>query len=168
MLGTAMLTTMFDYNGAMNARLLACASQVSDEQLDAPKEYSQGGVRATLWHLLIVEYGWRSQCQGVDARKEPLPIEQTASVATLQVFQQAEHARTQRYIADASEDDLTAPITLTRRNGSTFAVARWQVLSHILFHSAQHRSELAEMLTQYGHSPGDTDYIFYIAPPSSS
>jgi uncharacterized damage-inducible protein DinB len=38
----------------------------------------------------------------------------------------------------------------------------WQILVHILYHSAQHRSEMAEMLTRYGQSPGDLDFVFYL------
>lgn len=162
MLGKTMLTTMFDYNAAMDARILDCAAKVGDEQLDAPELYSQGSLRTTLWHTLIVEYGWRSRCQGIDARKQPFPVEPTAPVAALRAFQQEEHARAQAYLASMSEDDLAAPLTLTHPDGKTFTYAIWQVLMHILYHSAQHRSEMAGLLTRYGQSPGDTDFIFFV------
>ena len=35
----------------------------------------------------------------------------------------------------------------------------WYLLLHVLFHSAQHRSEAAEMLTRFGYSPGFIDFI---------
>ncbi len=162
MLGKTMLTTMFDYNAAMDARILDRAAHVSDEQLDAPEEYSGGSLRATLWHTLMVAYGWRSRCQGIDARKQQPPVEPTAPVAALQSFQQEEHARAQAYLASMSEDDLAAPLTLTHPDGKTFTYAIWQILMHILYHSAQHRSEMAELLTRYGQSPGDTDFIFFV------
>ncbi|MGI8856673.1 MAG: DinB family protein [Thermomicrobiales bacterium] len=162
MLGKAMLTTMFDYNAAMNVRLLEFAANLSDEQLDAPSDYSIGSLRQTLWHTLIVEYGWRSQCQGINARALPSPVEPTASVAAFRAFQQEEVARVRALLADASDDDLAGTMTLKRPDGSERILTRWQILVHILYHSAQHRSEMAETLTHDGHSPGDLDFIFYI------
>ncbi|MHB8644831.1 MAG: DinB family protein [Thermomicrobiales bacterium] len=161
MIGKAMLVTMFDYNAQTNARLLDCAAKVSDAQLDEPSNYSVGSLRQTLWHTLIVEYGWRSQCQGVDARALPFPIEATAAVAAFQTFRQEEAARAQALLADASDADLAETLTLKRQDGSERSLIRWQILVHILYHSAQHRSEMAELLTRYGQSPGDTDFIFY-------
>jgi uncharacterized damage-inducible protein DinB len=162
MLGTTMLTTMFDYNAAMNVRLLDFAAHLSDEQLDTPSGYSTGSLRRTLWHTLIVEYGWRSQCQGVDVRALPSPIEPTATVAALRAFQEEEAAQARALLAEASEGDLAGTVTLKRPNGSEGALAQWQILVHILYHSAQHRSEMAETLTRAGQSPGDLDFIFYI------
>jgi uncharacterized damage-inducible protein DinB len=164
MLGKEMLTTMFDYDATTNARLLECAARVSDEQLDAPSGYSIGSLRQTLWHTLIVAYGWRSQCQGMDARAQPLPIEQTAAVAAFQAFQQEEAARAREFVAAANEDDLAGRVTLKHPDGTERSLTRWQILTHILYHSAQHRSEMAELLTRYGQSPGDTDFLFYVMP----
>lgn len=161
MLGKTMLTTMFDYNAATNARILECAAKVSDAQLDAPEEYSRGGIRGTLWHTLIVEYGWRNQCRGIDTRQQPPPVEPTASIAAFQQFQKRESEQARAYVADLSEEDLVAPITLKRRDGTERTLARWQILGHILYHSAQHRSELAALLTRYGQSPGDIDFLFF-------
>jgi len=162
-LGKTMLTTMFDYNAAMNARLLDFSANSSDEQLDAPTDYSIGTLRLTIWHTLIVEYGWRSQCQGVDARALPSPVEPTAPVAALRAFQEEEAAVARAFLAASSDDDLAGTVTLKRPDGSERILARWQILVHILYHSAQHRSEMAEMLTRYGHSPGDLDFIFYVS-----
>lgn len=168
MLGKTMLTTMFDYNAAMNARILDCAAKIADEHLDAPTGYSQGSLRMTLWHLLIVEYGWRNQTQGLDVRKDPFPVEQTAPIAAMQAFQQREADTVRALLRDLSEVDLGENLTLKRWNGSTATLARWQIFTHILYHSAQHRSEAAELLTRAGQSPGDTDFLFYaLAPPAN-
>lgn len=161
MLGKTVLATMFDYNAAMNARMLDRAAQLGDEQLDAPEEYSRGGLRGTLWHTLIVEYGWRNQCQGVDVRQQPPPVEPTAPVAAFRTFQREEAAQARALLDGMSDDDLAAVVTLKMRDGQEQTLARWQILLHILYHSAQHRSEMAELLTRYGQSPGDTDFLFY-------
>ncbi|MCA1666394.1 MAG: DinB family protein, partial [Thermomicrobia bacterium] len=164
MLGKGLLATMFDYNAGTDARLLDCAARVSDAQLDAPTGYSVGSLRQTLWHTLIVAYGWRSQCQGVDARALPFPVEPTATIAAFQTFQQEEAARVQAFVAAASEDDLAGRVTLKRPDGTERSLTQWQILTHILYHSAQHRSEMAELLTRYGQSLGDTDFLFFVMP----
>jgi uncharacterized damage-inducible protein DinB len=35
-------------------------------------------------------------------------------------------------------------------------------ITHLMLHGMQHRSELALMLTGFGHSPGDIDLVFYL------
>jgi uncharacterized damage-inducible protein DinB len=35
-------------------------------------------------------------------------------------------------------------------------------MMHVLFHGAQHRSEAAEMLTEYGFSPGELDFFVFL------
>jgi uncharacterized damage-inducible protein DinB len=35
-------------------------------------------------------------------------------------------------------------------------------MAHLVNHGTQHRSEAAAMLTEYGYSPGDIDFIIYL------
>jgi uncharacterized damage-inducible protein DinB len=162
MLGKEMLTTMFAYNSARNERILDCAARLTDAQLDAPTGYGHGSIRKTLWHMLIVEYGWRSFLLGVDARKLPPPVPPTGSVAEFQAFRRDESERARAYVADLDEEGLVAPTGFMIPGASGGALVVWQILMHILTHSAQHRSELALWLTQHGQSPGDIDFLFYM------
>jgi uncharacterized damage-inducible protein DinB len=38
---------------------------------------------------------------------------------------------------------------------------RWRVLQHLALHGMQHATEIAQLLTVKGQSPGDIDFIFY-------
>jgi len=163
MLGKEMLATMFDYNAAMNVRLLDCAANVSDEQLDTPSGYSVGSLRQTLWHTLLVEAGWGRFCQGIEVdRTKPPPVAPTAAIADLQAFHARESAQIRSYLDGMRDDDFAARLTSKRPDGTESVFTPWHVLVHILYHSAQHRSEAAELLTRYGQSPGDTDFIFFM------
>ena len=162
MLSQTMLATMFEYNSARNQRILAYAANLSDAQLDAPTDYGLGNIRKTLWHTLIVEYGWRSFLLGIDARALPPPILQSGSIAEFQAFQREEGGQASGYVADLSEDGLVAPTNFTIPGDSGRTLVVWQILNHILYHSMQHRSELALWLTQHGQSPGNLDFLFYM------
>jgi len=35
--------------------------------------------------------------------------------------------------------------------------------SKLVYHGTQHRSEAATILTDYGHSPGDRDFFFFVS-----
>jgi len=162
MLGREMLATMFDYNAAMNVRLLDFAAKVPDEQLDAPSGYSVGSLRQTLWHTVIVEAGWGRFCRGIAVdRTKPPPIAPTDTIAVFHAFQAEESGQMRAFLTGVSDDDLTATLTQKSPDGTERSFIRWQMLAHILYHSAQHRSEIAELLTRYGQSPGDMDFIFY-------
>ncbi len=163
MFGKEMLGTTFDYNAAMNVRLLDFAAKVPDEQLDAPSNYSVGSLRQTLWHTLVVEAGWGMFCRGIEVdRTQPPPIAPTATIAELHAFQSEESAQMRDFLSGLTDDDFMANLVRKHPDGSERSFVRWHVLTHILYHSAQHRSEVAELLTRYGQSPGDTDFIFYI------
>ena len=66
-----------------------------------------------------------------------------------------------QYIETLSEADLDAEIAATDWRGNTYQMKRWHILVHVILHGMQHRSEAAELLTGYGQSPGNLDFIFY-------
>lgn len=67
--------------------------------------------------------------------------------ANLRVLDTAEALDAEQFTADAG------PSHGSLRN----------TLVHQFNHSTAHRSEAAVMLTNFGHSPGDLDYIVYLA-----
>lgn len=160
MLGKAILTTMFDYNTTTNARLLTLAANLSDEQLDAASGYSHDNVRRTLVHILAVEWIFRMLCENQARPTVPPPIVQTPTIPAMQAFAAEEGSQMQAFLEGASEDDLMTPFG-GEVLGKRYELLPWQMLIHCLYHSAQHRSEVAELLTQYGQSPGNLDFILF-------
>ena len=63
-----------------------------------------------------------------------------------------------RAFLETLHDDGMHRMVVTRRGD----LPLWQQLAHLANHSTQHRSEVAEMLTQMGRSPGDLDLMQYL------
>lgn len=163
MLGKEMLTTMFAYNDAMNMHLLDCAERVSEEQLDAPADFGRGSLRETLLHMLGVEWAWRTVSQTRKAPTAMPAIMQNPTLPAMRAFA-AEEAETARAFLDTLTDDDLRESFETERGGRMHRLVLWQTLVHRAYHSAQHRSEVAALLTQYGQSPGDMDFLFFTNP----
>jgi uncharacterized damage-inducible protein DinB len=60
-----------------------------------------------------------------------------------------------------SDGDLAAVVEIRDWRSQTSQIERWRTLFQMLLHGMQHRSELAQLLTEHGHSPGDIDFIIY-------
>ena len=70
-------------------------------------------------------------------------------------------AERRRYLAGLTEEGLRHVIKGRTLDGQTFELARWQGILQCANHATQHRSEIAAMLTDAGHSPGDLDYALF-------
>ncbi len=64
------------------------------------------------------------------------------------------------YLTDITDDDLSQIIAYTTKSG-VWNGQLSDILIHVVFHGMQHRAELAQMLTEFGHSPGNIDYGIY-------
>jgi uncharacterized damage-inducible protein DinB len=89
-------------------------------------------------------------------------LDELGTVETLREFSEAEAELMGILLNDWSDDSFDEEVLVTRWDGKTYPLVRWQMLQHLLLHSMQHRSEAALMLTDYGHSPGDIDFLFFI------
>jgi uncharacterized damage-inducible protein DinB len=156
-LSTDMLAMMFDYNAAVNVRLLDLAATLDDAELDEPTNYAGGSIRRTLHHLFVTEYYWRNDCQGTETTVEP--ISSTATIAELQAFQREEAIRVRKFVDEVSEADLNQKVMVHDLDGNPYSFIVWQGMVHLLYHSAQHRSEIALWLTEHDRSPGEIDFI---------
>ena len=42
-------------------------------------------------------------------------------------------------------------------------MALGESITQVFYHGVQHRSEIAVLLSSWGHSPGDLDYLTFLA-----
>ena len=64
------------------------------------------------------------------------------------------------FLMSLTDDDLDQPRTITFQDAGVCVTApMWQLMVHIVNHGTQHRSDIAQMLTDLGRSPGDLDLM---------
>ncbi len=163
MLAKEMMVTQFSYNAWANGRVLKKAAKVGDGQLNSPSVVGERSLIQILSHLARVEKVWRILAETGDVKPEQLPDDDMlGSVEAIQRVLADEQGQMEAYLAGLEEDDLNAELTIRRWDGIKIVMTRWHMLAHLLLHSMQHRSEAAVLLTEYGRSPGDIDFLFFV------
>jgi len=61
-----------------------------------------------------------------------------------------------------TDENLNNRFSYTNTSGKTFTRILWQAMAHLVNHGTQHRTEAAALLTDFGHSPGDIDLIYFL------
>lgn len=152
--------TLFAYHWHTTRQLLDRAAQVSQDQYRARPDATRASLHEVFFHLLRVDNTWRS---ALESGQQPLPLSEEDHPdleAIRRGFEQQERdwsALLERW----SPEQIEGPVTLTRRNGETLTAPRWRLLQQVILHGMQHHAELAQLLTAYGQSPGDIDFLFF-------
>jgi uncharacterized damage-inducible protein DinB len=154
------MLTLYEYNYWANARILAAAERVNEEQWSAPSRHN-GSLHRTLLHALDTEFGWRMLCH----HNQLTPDLSEADLLTLAMLKQRwldEEAAMRAYLAGMQEHDLNGLVRYTTDEGQKRERVLWHCLLHVVNHGTQHRSEAAALLTEYGSSPGDLDFTVFL------
>lgn len=67
------------------------------------------------------------------------------------------------YLTTLDDDALEESVQFQRSSGElSNPIARWVIVTQLLTHGTQHRGEAATLLTTFGQSPGDLDFVRFI------
>lgn len=155
------LTTLYDFTCWARTLILERATALNTEQLEQDSRFPIGSLKETLAHTLSAESAYRKRLVG-EAVTAGLKAADFADVIALRDAWQEEEALMRAYLAGVDDETLAGEIRYTTSRGEEFTRVRRDVLYQLLFHSAQHRSEAAQMLTEFDQSPGDLDYALYV------
>ena len=160
---------LYEYNDWADARLLAACARVSPEQYAAPNPFGTGygGLRATMVHLLDNLWQWRITLQGYyneplanEAAYDATELHEDAfpTLAVLRERWRIEQQEMRAYLDRLTEETLNGTIRYVIPGAVRERVV-WHILVDLTYHATQHRSEAAALLTGYGQSPGDFDFL---------
>lgn len=158
MLGSKIILTMFQYDHHIDHRLIELAMQVKPAEWDAPNDAGQRSLHETLFHLLVVGEEYLSLCLLGQPIWESRLFEDYPDAASLRVLNDSIHETYLPLLEQCTDDQLEGRVTALMPSGRVESIMLWHLLLHALYHSAQHRSECASMLTKYGYSPGYIDF----------
>jgi uncharacterized damage-inducible protein DinB len=160
MLSQILVLNWFDYNHEINNRLLELAAKVTPKQWDMPHNFGRcTSLRETLFHVLSVEEEWLALCETGTPDFGFRSLDDYPDAASLQTYSDQVYRHYFPYIESLNDQSLTARITAMLPDNREHSIMVWQLLSHMLYHSAYHRSEIASMLTSFGQSPGAIDFF---------
>jgi uncharacterized damage-inducible protein DinB len=153
-----MLQSIYAHASWANRKLFDTTAQLSKEQLVGALAGSEP-ILDTLVHLVDVQRTWLARAQQLAS---PPALDGQTSLAELREVWEDVDGANQRYLASLSAGDLAEIVRYVNLKGEPQAYPRWQILLHQVLHAAQHRAEVALLLTQLGHSAGWMDYLIYI------
>ena len=144
-----------------NRRILARAEVLSAEQLHEKAPTMWNSIMETMTHVLGAEQIWRHRIQGV-AHTPLFAPDQAISLEMLNQRWAEEEALMRAYLAGLNDGDLERVVDYQNMAGESFRRTLWHILTHVVNHGTQHRSEVALYLTNFNASPGDMDITRYL------
>ena len=154
--------TLFDYNYWATARVLQAAEHIDPDQFVAPLSGQITSLRDVLMHIMSVERLWRVRWE-TGSSPDVLQAEDFPKLAPLRQYWEQEQHAMRTHLATLDDTMLGERVQFRRASGAQSAsFVRWHLLMQLVTHGTLHRSEAAALLTTYGQSPGDLDFLFFV------
>jgi uncharacterized damage-inducible protein DinB len=152
---------LYQYNAWSNAKILGAASNVTQEQFEAPVPFPHGSLRGTLVHASFGEWIWRQRWEG--SPQNPMwKAEEFPTFESLRARWAEEESKLMNFVANLTDERLYNKFQYISTEGYPYERVLWESMAHLVNHGTQHKTEAAAILTGMGYSPGDIDLIVYL------
>ena len=156
-----LIDDLYDYNDWANDKVLSFCDDLTDEQLDEPRELGFGTLRATLFHILTADRVWMDRWQAIPWR--PFPTDPAG--VTVQEIRKAlaDVAAQRRDLIDKNRSErFTKQIEYQDSQQTPYDHQLSDLLLHVANHGVHHRAQALNYLKQFGRTfVGGIDYLFY-------
>ena len=156
------LEVLYDYGWWANRRLFRAVSALSDEEFTRTVAGSYGSVRNTLVHMLSAEWGWLDRSGGHPRGPKLRPDDFPDLASIVRTWDEVEgHVR--QFLSELRDDDLTRVVDFDFGGDLRGSVRLGEVLHHATVHAAHHRGQVALLVRELGHEPGNFDVLIFYA-----
>jgi uncharacterized damage-inducible protein DinB len=154
---------LLDYNYWRNHKIIAYARKVQPWQFVAPTTYPFVSLHGTMMHTAAVEWLWRQRLQ---IGESPTGMPGKADYPTLDAvveYWAAEEREWRAWLSNLTDADPQGTRTYKLLGGKNEVTDKLSLcIAHMVNHGTQHCAEMAQMLTDYGMSPGNIDLIYWL------
>lgn len=151
-----------DYNSWANELIINWASEISDDQWQAPLISSFSSIRDTFIHVVGAEHVWWQRLNKEESTTWiPAIFNGTKEEALALLSTSSAHLAS--FVKATPESQLSEEIYLRRLNGEENHMKVSEIFAHVFNHSTYHRGQLVTMFRQVGFTGvGSTDLLnFY-------
>jgi len=156
-----LIQTLYHYSEWANQRILETAAKATAEQFLEEVGVSYGSLRDTLVHIMSSQWMWLMRWTGTSPRSR-LEADEYPDLASIRARWGEIEADSQQFLSELTPARLGGVVNYLTIEGEPRSYPLWQLMLQQVNHATQHRSEAAVMLTQFGHSPGDLDFVVYL------
>jgi uncharacterized damage-inducible protein DinB len=151
-----------DYNAWATGHILDAAARLEPGQFTATPDSKTPSLRSILVHALSAEWLWRVRLQS-SISPSMTPADDIPHVDALRTIWDEEATAFRNYLTTLDDGALEETVQFRRSSGElSDPIARWVIVTQLVTHGTQHRSEAATLLTNYGQSPGNLDFLFFM------
>jgi uncharacterized damage-inducible protein DinB len=152
---------LYAYDRWANARTLAAATVLTEQQLTRDLGTSHRSVFGTLAHILWSEWRWLGRWLAPAPAPGPDPLACEDVVELQARWRELERVQ-QGFVDQLTDASLVRPMTYENPPGTTWTYSLEQMLQHVVNHSTYHRGQVTTLLRQLGAVPVPTDFLVFI------
>lgn len=151
---------LYNYNAWANRRVLEGCSGLSIEQLAQQVGGSFGSLRNTLAHIIDVEWLYLERWLGRAPASLP-NAESYADFGSLSARYETVTRDFEKSIRALNDAELNRVVEFKNTKGTLYRHPLWEMLVHLVNHSAYHRGQVTVLLRAVGAKPLATDMIVF-------
>ncbi len=157
---TSVMRKYYDYTEWANERVLDAAEQLTPVQFTQSDLDGVWPIRDSLVHIMISQWAWLERWNGREIVDFP-DVASFTDVASIRDRWQLIYADMRELLAAFDDDQLAADFNYRGRDGREGSSLLWVQLMQVANHSTYHRGEVAALLTSFGASPGELDFLVW-------
>jgi uncharacterized damage-inducible protein DinB len=107
-------------------------------------------------HIIGAEYVWLSRLKN---QKFPVAVWPNLSLEESEKAVSDLYTLWSQYLEQLRPESITDEVMYTNSKGEAWSSSIQDIVTHVAFHSAYHRGQIAAEIRAAGHTPAYTDYI---------